>query len=199
MRHKKHTFKIGKSGAHRKAMMANLLISLFTHGRIKTTTVKAKELRRWTDKMITCAKKGDLHSKRKVVSTLRPRYSKYDRDLNLRIVNEVESGIVDKLFGEIAAKYKDRNGGYTRIIKTDNRKGDGAPLCLIELVEEEINSKTTVAPAKEETPAATTAEVTEEAEVVATEETAEAETAEATPEVEAETAEVEAEEKEETE
>ena len=121
MRHRKHTFKIGKSGAHRKAMMANLLISLFTHGRIKTTIVKAKELRRWADKMITCAKKGDLHSKRKVVSTLRPRYSKLDTSLNVRIVNEVESGMVDKLFGELAAKYKDRNGGYTRIIKMHNR------------------------------------------------------------------------------
>jgi len=175
MRHRKHTFKIGKSGAHRKAMMANLLISLFTHGRIKTTTVKAKELRRWADKMITCAKKGDLHSKRKVISTLRPRYSKFDTSLNVRIVNDVEAGMVDKLFGELAAKYKDRNGGYTRIIKMNNRKGDGAPLCLIELVEEEIKSKT-VAPTKEEAPAVTSEDTTEEAqateEVEATEEVA---------------------------
>lgn len=191
MRHRKHTFKIGKSGAHRKAMMANLLISLFTHGRIKTTIVKAKELRRWADKMITCAKKGDLHSKRKVVSTLRPRYSKLDTSLNVRIVNEVESGMVDKLFGELAAKYKDRNGGYTRIIKMHNRKGDGAPLCLIELVEEEIKSKAT---SVKEAPEVTSEDITEDA--PATEKNVEATEAVETAEV---VAEEKAEEKEETE
>ena len=78
MRHRNKTFKIGKSHAHRKAMLANMLVSLFTHGRIKTTVTKAKELRRWADKMVTSAKKGGLSDKKKVISTLRPRYSKYD-------------------------------------------------------------------------------------------------------------------------
>lgn len=88
MRHNKHTFKIGRSGAHRKAMMANMLTSLFTHGRIKTTVVKAKELKRWADKMITSAKIGDLHNRRKVISTLRP---------NNRKVNDSGIEITDKL------------------------------------------------------------------------------------------------------
>ena len=120
MRHRKHTFKIGRSGAHRKAMMANLLTSLFRHGRIKTTVVKAKELRRWADKMITCAKIGDLHNRRKAISVMRPNFQ-----------SEIEKNIINVLFDEIAPKYKDRKGGYTRIIKLNTRKGDGAELCFI--------------------------------------------------------------------
>ena len=123
MRHKKHSFKIGKSGAHRKAMLANMLTSLFEHGRIKTTVVKAKELRRWADKMITCGKIGDLHNRRKAIA----------------VVRDIDA--VRTIFDEIAPKYKDRNGGYTRIVKLNTRKGDGAELCFIELVEEEIKSK----------------------------------------------------------
>jgi large subunit ribosomal protein L17 len=174
MRHRKHRFKIGKSGAHRKAMIANMLTSLFEHGRIKTTIVKAKELRRWADKMITCGKIGDLHNRRKAIA----------------IVRDIDA--VRTIFDEIAPKYKERNGGYTRIVKLNTRKGDGAELCFIELVEEEIKSKATKA---EEAPAV------EEAKV---EETVEAPTeevkAEETPEVEAEeapTEEVKAEDKKE--
>ncbi len=132
MRHRKHTFKIGKTSSHRKAMMANLLTSLFSHSRIKTTIVKAKELRRWADKMITCAKIGDLHNRRKAISVIR----------------DIEA--VRTLFDEVAPKFKNRQGGYTRIIKVNNRKGDNAELCYIELVEEEVSSKTkTALPAKE--------------------------------------------------
>ena len=129
MRHRKHTFKIGKSGAHRKAMISNLLASLFTHSRINTTVVKAKELRRWADKMITCAKIGDLHNRRKAIS----------------VVRDIEA--VRILFEEIAPKFKERPGGYTRIVKLNNRKGDGAEICFIELVEEEFTPKTKATPA----------------------------------------------------
>ncbi|NQZ57082.1 MAG: 50S ribosomal protein L17 [Lentisphaeraceae bacterium] len=139
MRHKHKTFKIGKSHAHRKAMIANMLTSLFTHGRIKTTEVKAKELRRWADKMITCAKKGDLSSRRKVISVMRPNFT-----------SEIEAVVVKHLFDDLAPKYKERTGGYTRIIKLNNRRGDGAPVCFIELVEEEIKTKT--APVADEAP-----------------------------------------------
>ena len=172
MRHRKHTFKIGKTGAHRKAMMANMLTSLFEHGRIKTTVVKAKELRRWADKMITAAKIGDLHNLRKVISVMRPK-------------SDEEKDIVSKLFDEIAPKYKERPGGYTRIVKLNTRKGDGAELCFIELVEEELTFKTKAAPAakeeKAEAPAeeATEAETSEEEKAEApTEEAAEAEASE---------------------
>jgi large subunit ribosomal protein L17 len=165
MRHRKHTFKIGRSGAHRKAMMANMLTSLFRHGRIKTTVVKAKELRRWADKMITCAKIGDLHNRRKAISVMRPNFQ-----------SEIEKNIINVLFDEIAPKFKERTGGYTRIVKLNTRKGDGAELCFIELVEEEINSKKSEKPAAKEATATPVEEVTE----APAEEVAEATTEEAT-------------------
>ena len=167
MRHRKHTFKIGKSGAHRKAMIANMLASLFTHNRINTTVVRAKELRRWADKMITCAKIGDLHNRRKAIA----------------VVRDIEA--VRVLFEEIAPKFKERPGGYTRIVKLNNRKGDGAETCFIELVEEEFTPKTKAAPAKKEEKAeapaeeAVEAETTEEGKAEApAEEAVEAETTE---------------------
>ena len=175
MRHRKHTFKIGKSGAHRKAMIANMLASLFTHNRINTTVVKAKELRRWADKMITCAKIGDLHNRRKAISVIR----------------DIEA--VRILFEEIAPKFKSRPGGYTRIVKLNNRRGDGAELCFIELVEEEVSFKTKAAkPAKEEKAEAPVEEAVE-AEETAEEEKAEAPAEEA---VEAEASEEETTEEE---
>lgn len=159
MRHRKHTFKIGKSGAHRKAMFANMLTSLFTHNRINTTVVRAKELRRWADKMITCAKIGDLHNRRKAIA----------------VVRDIEA--VRELFDEIAPKFKERNGGYTRIVKLNTRKGDGAELCFIELVEAEIKAKAPK-PAAEEPKVEETVEAEEAAPVE------EAKAEEATPEAE---------------
>lgn len=169
MRHRKHTFKIGKSGAHRKAMIGNMLASLFTHNRINTTVVKAKELRRWADKMITCAKIGDLHNRRKAIA----------------VVRDIEA--VRVLFEEIAPRFKERPGGYTRIVKLKNRKGDGAEICFIELVEEEIASKTKATPTKKEEKAEAPVEEVVEAET-SEEEKAEAPVEEA---VEAETSEEE--------
>ena len=129
MRHRKHTFKIGRSGAHRKALIANMVSSLFYHGQVKTTLVKAKEVRRHAEKMITLGKKADLHSRRQAIAKLR------DKDA------------VKILFDEIAPNYTDRKGGYTRIIKLGQRRGDAAEMCILQLVEAELTTKS----AKKET------------------------------------------------
>ena len=117
MRHRVDTFKIGRSGAHRRAMLANMATSLFEHGRIETTLVKAKELRRFAEKLITIAKKNDLHRRRIAVARLR------------------DKAMVRKLFDEIAPGYAERVGGYTRILKLAQRRGDAAEMCIIMLVE----------------------------------------------------------------
>ena len=107
-------------------MLSNLALSLFENERIKTTEAKAKMLRPFAEKLITKAKKGDLHNRRLVLSTIE------DRE------------IVHKLFDDIAPRFADRNGGYTRILKIGPRNGDGAPMVLIELVEESRSVATTV-------------------------------------------------------
>jgi len=122
MRHRVHTFKIGKSGSHRRAMLANMISSLIEHGEIKTTLVKAKEARRWADKMVTMGKKGDLHRRRLAVSKLHNKTA------------------VKKLFDEIAPQYMNREGGYTRIIKLGRRLGDAAEMCLLQFVEADNTS-----------------------------------------------------------
>ena len=110
--------RLGGSSSHQKALLANLATSLFEHGRIKTTEPKARALRPYAEKLITHAKKGTLHNRREVMKKIR------DKD------------VVHTLFAEIAPFYADRNGGYTRIIKVENRKGDNAPMAVIELVRE---------------------------------------------------------------
>ena len=130
MRHKVHTFKIGRSGAHRKAMLANMVSSLIEHGQIKTTITKAKEARRFADKMITLGKKGDLHRRRLAISKLR------DKDA------------VKKLFDEVAPQYAQRNGGYTRIIKLGRRVGDAAEMCILQFVESDDVAAKSKKPAK---------------------------------------------------
>ena len=117
MRHRVDTFKIGRSGAHRRSMLANMVSSLFLHGEIRTTLVKAKEARRVADRMITLGKKGDLHHRRLAVSHLRDKTA------------------VKLLFDEIAPTYAGRNGGYTRIYKLGTRIGDGSEMCILQLVE----------------------------------------------------------------
>ena len=103
--------------SHRKALMRNLATALFTHGRIRTTETKAKELAMVADKMITLAKRGDLHAHRQAVSMV------YDK------------AVIGRLFKDIAPWYKNRQGGYTRILKLENRPGDNAPMAFIELVD----------------------------------------------------------------
>jgi large subunit ribosomal protein L17 len=124
MRHKVATFKIGRSGAHRRAMLANMVSSLYENGQIETTLVKAKEARRFAERLITIGKKGDLHNIRLAVARLR------------------NKEMVRKLFTEIAPSYEGRNGGYTRIIKLGKRRGDAAEMCILQLVEAnvEVNS-----------------------------------------------------------
>src|ERR1700759_4723960 len=110
--------RLGGSSSHQKALLANLATSLFEHGRIKTTEPKARALRPYAEKLITHAKKGTLHNRREVMKKIR------DKD------------VVHALFAEIGPFFSDRNGGYTRIIKVEARKGDNAPMAVIELVPE---------------------------------------------------------------
>ena len=116
MRHRVHTFKIGRTGAHRRAMLANMVNSLFLNGQIETTVVKAKEARRVAEKMVTLGKKGDLHHRRLAISTLR------------------KADMVAKLFAEIAPAYAGRQGGYTSIIKLGKRRGDACEMCILKFV-----------------------------------------------------------------
>src|SRR5688500_2866277 len=110
--------RLGGSSSHQKAILANLATSLFEHGRIKTTETKARALRPYAEKLITHAKKGTLHNRREVMKKIR------DKD------------VVHTLFADIGPFFSDRNGGYTRIIKVEARKGDNAPMAVIELVRE---------------------------------------------------------------
>ncbi|MBO5922974.1 MAG: 50S ribosomal protein L17 [Lentisphaeria bacterium] len=116
MRHRVHTFKIGRTGAHRTAMLANMVCSLIEHGQITTSLVKAREARRVAEKMVTLGKKGDLHHRRLAISTLR------------------KADMVAKLFAEIAPSYEGRQGGYTSIIKLGKRRGDACEMCILKFV-----------------------------------------------------------------
>ncbi len=116
MRHRKSGRKLGRTSSHRAAMFRNMITSLFEHERIVTTTPKAKEARRIADKMITLAKRGDLHAKRQAMSYIR------------------SEDVVAKLFDVIQLQFVDRNGGYTRIIQTGVRQGDAAAMAILELV-----------------------------------------------------------------
>lgn len=116
MRHRKDSLKLNRTTSHRKAMFRNMVTSLFKHERIRTTGPKAKELRRWADRVITLAKRGDLHARRQALSIIR------------------EKGVVHKLFAEAKERFGSSAGGYTRIVKLGRRAGDAAPMSLVELV-----------------------------------------------------------------
>ena len=116
MRHQKSGRKLGRDSAHRKALYANLTKQLIEHGRIKTTLAKAKEIRPVAEQMITLGKRGDLHARRQAVAFLR------------------QKPVVKSLFDDIAPRYSERPGGYTRIIKLGPRLGDAAEMAYIELV-----------------------------------------------------------------
>jgi large subunit ribosomal protein L17 len=123
MSHRRVGRKLGVVTKHRISMFRNMVTDLLRHESIKTTDTRAKELRRLAERMITLAKRGTLHSRRQAAAFIR------------------DKAVLKKLFDEIAQKYKDRQGGYTRIIKFGFRKGDNAPVSIIELVEEEVKSK----------------------------------------------------------
>lgn len=110
--------KLGRPGKHRRAMMRNLVTSLLKEGRITTTVTRAKEVRRWADRMITLAKAGDLASRQRALAFI------------------WEEQVVRDLFNTIGPRYRNRTGGYTRIVRTGYRLGDAAPMAIIELVEE---------------------------------------------------------------
>lgn len=116
MRHRKAGTRLGRNSSHRLAMIRNMVTSLFEHERIVTTTPKAKEARKIVDKMMTLAKRGDLHARRQALSFMQ------------------NNSVVAKLFDVLKNDYMDRNGGYTRIIRTGNRLGDAAPMAILELV-----------------------------------------------------------------
>ncbi len=117
MRHRIAGFKLGRVTAHRWALFRNLLVALFRHERIETTEAKAKAVRGLAEHMITLAKRDNLHARRQVLALV------------------PDTGVVGQLFSTIAPRFGDRNGGYTRIIKTGYRAGDNAPLVLLELVD----------------------------------------------------------------
>lgn len=171
--------RLGGSSSHQKALLANLATALFEHGRIKTTEPKARALRPYAEKLITHAKKGALHNRREVMKKIR------DKD------------VVHVLFAEIGPFFADRAGGYTRIIKVENRKGDNAPMAVIELVREktvtdEANRARRAAASKKAAPAKA-APKAEEAEETTAEETVDEVKAEDEAIEEAQTAEAEAE------
>ena len=117
MRHRKHHGGLNRPTGHRRALLANLATALITHGRIETTEPKARAVRPYVEKLITLAKKGDLHSRRQALAKLRHR------------------PVVDRLFDGVAKASAERAGGYTRIVKTGFRNGDAAPMAVIELVD----------------------------------------------------------------
>jgi large subunit ribosomal protein L17 len=117
MRHRKKGRQLSRTASHRKATLRNMATSLFRHGRITTTTAKAKELRPFAERLITLAKRGDLHARRLVARRIG------DRE------------VLGKLFDELGPRYESRPGGYTRILKLGNRQGDAAEMALIELVD----------------------------------------------------------------
>ena len=117
MRHLKRNAKLGRKGAHRNAMLANMVCSLITHKRVTTTLAKAKAVRPVAEKMVTLGKKGSIHHRRLAVARLH------------------QEGAVKTLFTEIAPQFESRQGGYTRIIKLGDRRGDASPMAIIEFVE----------------------------------------------------------------
>ena len=123
MRHLKAGRNLGRSPSHRSAMVRNMVTSLFKHEQLETTDARAKELRQVAERMITLAKRGDLHARRQALAMIR------------------EKAVVHKLFDELKDRFMDRQGGYVRIVKKENRKGDGALISIIQLLLQEEGKK----------------------------------------------------------
>jgi large subunit ribosomal protein L17 len=149
MRHRKYTFKIGRTSEHRRALLANAVCSLVRAGRITTTVTQAKGIRRLAEKMITLAKEGSLHARRQAIATLH------------------QPATVAELFSKIAPQYEGRAGGYTRIMRLGQRLGDGADMCILELIPAAVmatpaDAATPAADAVQAAPAASSEEKAEE-------------------------------------
>ena len=123
MRHRKARKRLGSSSSHRRATLRNMVTSLFKHGQLETTDARAKQLKPLAEKMITLAKRGDLHARRQALSFIR------------------EKPVTYRLFGEIKDRYLNRQGGYVRIVKKGVRRGDGAPVSVIQLLPTEEGGK----------------------------------------------------------
>ncbi len=123
MRHRKAVLKLNRTSSHRKAMFRNMVTSLFKHQSIRTTDAKAKEVRRWADKLITLAKRGDLHARRQALSIIR------------------EKNVVHELFAVATERYGAVSGGYTRVVKLGRRAGDAASVSIVELLGAESSKK----------------------------------------------------------
>ena len=124
MRHRMSGRKLNRTSSHRKAMFGNMAAALIKHEQIKTTLQKAKELRAFVDRLITLGKRGDLHARRIAISRLHG-----------------DKKLAEKLFGDLADRYRDRPGGYTRVVKAGFRYGDSAPMAIIELVDRDPDAK----------------------------------------------------------
>ncbi len=138
MRHAKSTFKIGRTTGHRRCMIANMLKSLIEHGQIETTIVKAKELRRHADRMVTLAKDNTLASRRRAIAHMMIRFNSLTAK-EARAAKEGDTSVfntdrkvINVLFDELGKRFENRKGGYTRIIRMDKRVGDNAERCLIQ-------------------------------------------------------------------
>lgn len=142
MRHLKDTYKLNRTSSHRRCLFANMLKALITHGRIETTVPKAKALRRYADRMITLAKQGDLAARRRAVAEMMIRYNALT-DKEERAVRKGDTSafnddrlVINKLFGELGPRFANRQGGYTRIVRSGRRIGDNAENCLIEYLQD---------------------------------------------------------------
>lgn len=136
MRHRRAGRKLGRDSSHRRAMMRNLVTSLFKYEQLETTDAKAKEVRPVVEKMITLAKRGDLHARRQALGYIK------------------DKAVTHRLFEELKDRYLDRSGGYVRIIKKGNRKGDGASISVVQLIPADEGKKKAKKKAKEEKSAA---------------------------------------------
>ena len=123
MKHQIKGRKLGRCTAHRKAMLRNMVTSLLDYERIETTDARAKELRGVAERMITLGKRGTLHARRMALAMIQ------------------QESVVSKVFNKLAQRYRDREGGYTRVIKLGNRRGDNSPISIIELIKEPVKAK----------------------------------------------------------
>ena len=161
--------KLGRTSSQRKALLRDLVSDLIINERITTTKARAKEVSKLADKMVTLGKRGDLHARRQAIKVVRNELAAVEETEDAIIVESV----VQKLFNEIAPRYETRNGGYTRVLNTEARRGDGAPMAIIEFVEEVTFGEADVAEEDVTEEVVVEAEETEEVEAVEADETVE--------------------------
>ena len=155
MRHLKRTAKLGRTGTHRNAMLSNLVCSLIKHKRVTTTLAKAKAARSVAEKIVTLGKKGTLHARRLAAARLHTHGPTVALSKDEKKKWRSQEDVLRILFDDIAPAFKERNGGYTRIIRKEQRPGDAAQIAILEWVDEVVNATAEAAPAEEAKPAET--------------------------------------------